>query len=262
MGFKDFFRKFKKDEHNQSNSGDAAKERLHMVLMQDRANVSADFIDLMKQDIIDNIKKYVDVDEKEIDVRLTNQIKNDGSNGAPALYANIPIASMKNESKKVDSNTKNANTKSKKDLPKNSILGTDILKSITKESLNIKEKDLIEKTEKKERSAENIEKMAAKISKSAKDTAAKKISETKSKEELPKNSILGSTKKSAASKLTTERKTVEKTITKRKSAASTAKKTTTKTATAKATKTASSTTKAAGSTTRTSKQKVQKKEVS
>ena len=40
--------------------------------MQDRANVSADFLELMKQEIIDVIKKYIVVDEEAIDVRLTN----------------------------------------------------------------------------------------------------------------------------------------------------------------------------------------------
>ena len=38
-----------------------AKERLHLVLMQDRANVSADFLDLMRQERIKVIKKYIDI---------------------------------------------------------------------------------------------------------------------------------------------------------------------------------------------------------
>jgi len=67
--------------------------------MQDRANVSADFLDLMKQEIIDVIKKYIEVDEKEIDVRLTNKANEDGTTGAPALYANIPIVNIKNDLK-------------------------------------------------------------------------------------------------------------------------------------------------------------------
>lgn len=93
----------KKDnkEQSSSNSKNAAKERLHLVLMQDRANVSADFLELMKQEIIDVIKKYIEIDEKEIDVRLTNKENEDGTNGAPALYANIPILNIKNESRKI-----------------------------------------------------------------------------------------------------------------------------------------------------------------
>lgn len=95
-----FFKKITKKQNNISSSKDTAKERLHLVLMQDRANVSADFLDLMRQEIIDVIKKYIDVDESAIDVRLTNKENEDGTNGAPALYANIPILSIKEEAKK------------------------------------------------------------------------------------------------------------------------------------------------------------------
>lgn len=99
-----FFKNWnKKGEKNVINSKNAAKERLHLVLMQDRANVSADFLELMKQEIIEVIKKYIDVDESAIDVRLTNKENGDGTNGAPALYANIPILNIKNEARKVES---------------------------------------------------------------------------------------------------------------------------------------------------------------
>ena len=94
-----FFKKFSKNDDLESGSKDTAKERLHLVLMQDRANVSADFIEMMKQEIIEVIKKYIEVDEKEIDVKLTNKTNEDGSIGAPALYANIPISKIKNDNK-------------------------------------------------------------------------------------------------------------------------------------------------------------------
>jgi cell division topological specificity factor len=44
-----FFKKLVKSETKDTPSKDKAKERLHLVLMQDRANVSADFLELMKQ---------------------------------------------------------------------------------------------------------------------------------------------------------------------------------------------------------------------
>lgn len=93
-----FFKGLGKSE-NTNKSKDAAKERLHLVLMQDRANISADFLALMKQEIIEVIKKYIDVDENAIDVRLTNKSNDDGTTGAPVLYANIPIMSVKEEAK-------------------------------------------------------------------------------------------------------------------------------------------------------------------
>lgn len=99
-GISAFFKRvFKTGQVADESSKDTAKERLHLVLMQDRANVSADFLDLMKQEIIDVIKKYIEVDEKEIDVRLTNQANDDGTTGAPALYANIPILNIRNDVK-------------------------------------------------------------------------------------------------------------------------------------------------------------------
>lgn len=90
------------------NSKEAAKERLHLVLIQDRASVSADFLEVMKQEIIDVIKKYIEIDENAIDVRLTNNVNEDGKGNAPALYANFPITNVKtkilNENDKIVSN--------------------------------------------------------------------------------------------------------------------------------------------------------------
>lgn len=99
-GITHFFKRFKKSEKLESKS--TAKERLHLVLAQDRANISADFLEMMKQEILEVIKKYIDIDEKAIDVRLTNKESEDGSVGAPALYANIPIITIKNEARKLE----------------------------------------------------------------------------------------------------------------------------------------------------------------
>ena len=118
---KNIFKRSKKRELLKSSSKDTAKERLHLVLMQDRANVSADFLDLMRQEIIEVIKKYIDIDETAMDVRLTNQENEDGTQGAPALYANIPIINikettrtMKNEEKKEEKTENNKEIKEKK----------------------------------------------------------------------------------------------------------------------------------------------------
>lgn len=99
--------------NTENKSKDAAKERLHLVLMQDRANISADFLALMKQEIIEVIKKYIDVDENAIDVRLTNKSNDDGTTGAPVLYANIPIVSVKEEAKEEARKVKKEEKKNK-----------------------------------------------------------------------------------------------------------------------------------------------------
>lgn len=100
--FTTFLKKKGKKEPSDK-SKNAAKERLHLVLMQDRANVSADFLEMMKLEIVDVIKKYIDVDETDMDVKLENRVNEDGTSGAPALYANIPIVGI-NEEKKKESN--------------------------------------------------------------------------------------------------------------------------------------------------------------
>ena len=114
------FRKTEKKGTDNPNSKETAKERLHLVLMQDRANVSADFLDLMREEIIEVIKKYIDIDEKAMDVRLTNQSNDDGSQGAPALYANIPILNIKDESRNIKKEKEKGENpiKEEKELPK------------------------------------------------------------------------------------------------------------------------------------------------
>lgn len=141
-------------------SKEAAKERLHLVLMQDRANVSADFLELMKQEIIDVIKKYIDVDESAIDVRLTNKENADGTNGAPALYANIPIVNIKNEARKVElKDKKETSTKEEKKVEtKKEVKKDEVKKDEQKQEQNINEKDKKQKDElesKKEEKTKN-----------------------------------------------------------------------------------------------------------
>ena len=135
-----FLKKMTKKEEQTLKSKDAAKERLHLVLMQDRANVSADFLDLMKQEIIEVIKKYIDIDENAMDVRLTNKDNGDGSNGAPALYANIPILNIKDEVRQT-AQVKQGETKKEEQTSQKE----------SKKETNKKDNEKIEKEEQKEK---------------------------------------------------------------------------------------------------------------
>lgn len=160
-GLTTFFKRvLKPGQALDESSKDKAKERLHLVLMQDRANVSADFLDLMKQEIIDVIKKYVEVDEKEIDVRLTNQSNEDGTNGAPALYANIPIVNIKNDVKAEKMNKKNEEEEKEKEPEEKAEVKTPAKrgrKKKTEEKNTETETKVPEKKE--EKKAEKVEKV-------------------------------------------------------------------------------------------------------
>lgn len=216
--FKGLFKKFQKKDSDQANSGDAAKERLHMVLMQDRANVSAEYIDLMKQDIIDDIKKYVDVDEKDIDVRLTNQIKNDGSNGAPALYANIPITGIKNDKKNMTKIKKVENNTAKKSSAKNSILGIDTLE-LLENKVDEDDKKVVKKTTSKKSATveETMEIESVEVKNTLVETTSEKTSDTKTvsakaatkKDTTAKAKTTSKTATAAAKKKSTTAKKVE-----------------------------------------------------
>lgn len=82
MGFFDFFKK------NENNSKNAAKDRLKLVLIHDRAMLPPGTIDKMKDDIIAVISKYIDIDNDEINIQITQD--SDDSRKI-TLVANVPI---------------------------------------------------------------------------------------------------------------------------------------------------------------------------
>ncbi len=81
------------------NSKDVAKERLKLVLIHDRANVSPQFLEMLKSEIIKVITNYMDVDESALEIQLTKTRSDDGQSVVPALYANIPIKNIRKSGK-------------------------------------------------------------------------------------------------------------------------------------------------------------------
>jgi cell division topological specificity factor len=76
-------------------SKNIAKDRLKLVLVHDRANCSTQILEMLKIDIIRVISNYMEIDEEELEIEITNT-KSDQSNASvPVLYANIPIKNMK-----------------------------------------------------------------------------------------------------------------------------------------------------------------------
>ncbi|WP_278287284.1 cell division topological specificity factor MinE [Caloranaerobacter ferrireducens] len=80
---------------NEVNSKTVAKERLKLVLIHDRANVSPRFLEMIKGDIIRVISDYMDIDEEGLDIKLTRTRRESDNSPIPALVANIPIIKMK-----------------------------------------------------------------------------------------------------------------------------------------------------------------------
>ena len=72
-----------------SSSADIAKERLRLVLVHDRTNVSPQFLESLKEDLIAVISRYMEIETDSMDVTLQS-----GENQV-ALVANIPVRRMK-----------------------------------------------------------------------------------------------------------------------------------------------------------------------
>ena len=191
-GIVNFFKKLRKTEAKEAPSKDKAKERLHLVLMQDRANVSADFLELMKQEIIEVIKKYIEVDETAIDVRLTNEIGEDGTNGAPSLYANIPIRNIKNGMKNQEVKEEENKTEIKEENNKEEEKNKNTENESSKEEKQEKQKEIKQEEKQDENKEENVEpkeevKEEVKVEKEEKVEEEKPIEEEKQDENKEKN---------------------------------------------------------------------------
>lgn len=80
---------------NKRNSGNVAKERLRLLLVSDRANCSPEVMDMIKNDIVNVISKYMDIDSEGLDIQITHTKYKNGLT-VPSLFANIPIKEIKN----------------------------------------------------------------------------------------------------------------------------------------------------------------------
>ncbi|NLV75418.1 MAG: cell division topological specificity factor MinE [Tissierellia bacterium] len=88
----DFFKMFGKDNKQ---SKDVAKERLKLVLVHDRSDLSPKFLEMIEGDIIRVIKEYAEIDEEGLDIKLTRMKRETDNMPMSALVANIPIVKIK-----------------------------------------------------------------------------------------------------------------------------------------------------------------------
>ena len=79
---------------NQKTSKEIAKDRLKVVLIHDRANISPEVMQALKNDIIEVISHYMDINKNEMEISLEND------DNSVALLANITVNRMKNQAKR------------------------------------------------------------------------------------------------------------------------------------------------------------------
>lgn len=78
-----------------NNSSNVAKDRLKLVLVSDRATCSPELMERMKNDIMEVISKYVEVDTTGLELEIKQTDVENNGNCVPALFANIPIRNIK-----------------------------------------------------------------------------------------------------------------------------------------------------------------------
>ena len=69
-------------------SGSVSKERLQLVLIHDRNDISPEILTALRSDLIKTIKKYLDIDEEGIELDLNREDR------SVALLASIPLKNM------------------------------------------------------------------------------------------------------------------------------------------------------------------------
>lgn len=69
----------------ETSSKERAVERLRLVLVHDRANVAPGLMETLKEELIEVISKYMDIDEESMEVSLNSNER------SASLVANIPV---------------------------------------------------------------------------------------------------------------------------------------------------------------------------
>lgn len=74
-------------------SGEIARRRLKLLLVSDKANCSPELVEMIKDDMIHVISKYMEIDSRCMEVGIT-RVDSAQAGSIPALYANIPLINL------------------------------------------------------------------------------------------------------------------------------------------------------------------------
>lgn len=93
--FTDFYNKvlgFFRQTEKKENAKDVACNRLRVVLMQDRTNLTPELLERMRQELVELLSKYVEMDKEALELNFEQE----GSQ--MALMLSIPVLRAKEES--------------------------------------------------------------------------------------------------------------------------------------------------------------------
>lgn len=94
--FAEFYNKvigfFRRTEAQEESSKDVARNRLRVVLMQDRTNLTPELMEKMRKELIELLSKYVEMDKEALELNLEQE------GDQMALMLSIPVLRAKEES--------------------------------------------------------------------------------------------------------------------------------------------------------------------
>lgn len=73
---------------------EVAKDRLKLILIHDRGDLTPDTLEKIREEILQVISKYIEIDINDVEISLSKSDTIEGESG-PSLVANIPIKNIK-----------------------------------------------------------------------------------------------------------------------------------------------------------------------
>lgn len=85
---------FFKNLNSKPTPKEVAKDRLRLILIHDRGEIAPDVIEKIRQDILEVISKYIDIQVDDVEISVNKSDDEEGENTS-ALIANIPIKNIR-----------------------------------------------------------------------------------------------------------------------------------------------------------------------
>ncbi|MFT8352692.1 MULTISPECIES: cell division topological specificity factor MinE [Clostridium] len=85
---------FFKNFNNKPTPKEVAKDRLKLILIHDRGEIAPEIISKIKEEILEVISKYIDIQVDDVEISVNKSGDEEGENSS-ALVANIPIRNIR-----------------------------------------------------------------------------------------------------------------------------------------------------------------------